>query len=130
MTRAKSQEIAEKEARMQKAIEAYEKECKLSKKPSIRVIAREFKVPRSTLKGRLVGKLSRNQAHEELMHLTKVEETELVHWITRLTQRGYAPRYYTVRELAEIIRNRRISGINTEDIQLANYDNIGKDWVA
>jgi len=40
------------------------------------------------------------------MHLTRVEETELVQWITTVAQSGYAPRYPTVRELAEIIRTR------------------------
>ena len=48
--------------------------------------------------------LLHNQAHEQLMHLTKVEETELVHWIATLTQRGYASRYRsTRRELIKII---------------------------
>ena len=61
------------------------------------------------------------------MHLTKVEETELVHWITTLTQRGYAPRYRTLRELAEIIWNQRVRGINDNDIRLVNYDPIGRD---
>src|SRR5436309_8244565 len=59
---------------------------------------------------RLNGKPPRNKAHEQSMHLTNEEEKELVHWITMLTQRGYAPRYRTVRELAEIIRNRRVFG--------------------
>ena len=64
------------------------------------------------------------------MHLTIQEEKELVHWITTLTQRGYAPQYRTVRELAEIIRNRRVLGVNDDDIQLIHYDPFGKDWVA
>jgi len=97
---------------------------------SVRAIAKEFNVPRSTLQDRIGGKPARNQAHEQLMHLTKVEETELVNWITTLTQRGYAPRYRTVRELAEFIRNLRVHGINDDDIRLVNYDRIGRDWVA
>ena len=130
MTRAKSQEVAEKESRIQQAIAAYARNQKASGNASIRAIAKEFNVPRSTLQDRVDGKSPRNQAHEQLMHLTKAEETELVHWITMLTQRGYAPRYRTVRELAEIIRNRRVYGINNADIQLVNYDSIGKNWVA
>jgi len=47
-----------------------------------------------------------------------------------LTQRGYAPCHRTIRELAEIIRNERARGINDDDIQLVNYDPIGKGWVA
>ena len=56
------------------------------------------------------------------MNLTKEEEKELVHWITTLTKRGYAPHYHTVRELAEIIRNRRVYTVNDDDIQLITYD--------
>jgi hypothetical protein len=62
------------------------------------------------------------------MHLTHQEENELVHWITTLTERGYA-RYRTTLELAGLIRNRRVVGINDEDIQLVNYEEFGKDWV-
>ena len=63
------------------------------------------------------------------MHLTINEEKELVHWITTLTRCGYAPRYKTVRELAEIIRNERVRSINDE-VQLVNYDTFGKAWVS
>ena len=63
------------------------------------------------------------------MHLTIQEEKELAHWITTLTQHGYAPRYRTIRELAEIIRNRRVFGVNDDEVQLVNYKQFGKDWV-
>jgi hypothetical protein len=64
------------------------------------------------------------------MNLTNDEENELVRWITTLIQRGYTPRYCTVRELAEIIRNRRVIVVNSEDIQHVNYDEFGMNWVA
>jgi Tc5 transposase DNA-binding domain/helix-turn-helix, Psq domain len=130
MTRAKCPESPEKDARMQQAIAAYKKKQKGSEKASVRAIAKEFEVPRSTLQDRLDGKLARNQAHKPLMHLTKVEETELVHWITTISQRGYAPRYHTIRELAEIIRDQRVLGVNDDDVQLVNYDSIGRNWVS
>jgi hypothetical protein len=130
MTRTKYPESTEKEARTQQAIATYKKKQEKSGKASVRAIAKEFNVPRSTLQDHRDGKLARNQAHEQLMHLTKVEERGLVHWITMLTQRGYAPRYCTVRDLAEIIRNRRVYGVNDEDVQLINYDDISRDWVA
>ena len=41
---------------------------------------------------------------------------------------GYAPRYRTLRELAEIIRIRRVIRVNDEDIQLGQYEPFGKDW--
>jgi hypothetical protein len=75
---------------------------------------------------RIDGRLPRNKAHEELMHLTIQEEKELAHWITTLTQHGYVPWYRTVHELAEIIRNRCLW---CDDVQLVNYEQFGKDWV-
>ena len=79
---------------------------KKHRKPSIRCVAKDFNIPRKTLEDRLKGAVPRNQAQEALMNLTINEEKELVHWITTLTRCGYAPRYCTVRELAEILRNR------------------------
>ena len=78
MMRAKCKESAEREARMQQAIAAYKKKQERSGKAFILAIAREFNVPRSMLQDHLDGRLAHNQAHEQLMHLTKVEETELV----------------------------------------------------
>src|SRR5271155_5044764 len=132
MPHAKDPERAETEARMQKAIAEFKKRQKKNpqdRKSSIRRVANDFNIPRKTLEGRLKGAVPRNQAHEGLMNLTIREEKELVHWITTLTQHGYAPRYSTVRELAEIIRNRRVLGVNDDDVQLVNYDPFGKDWV-
>jgi hypothetical protein len=130
MTRRKNPETAENEARLQQAIAEYQKQQKKPPKVSLRRVAKEFNVPRQTLRDRLDGKLPRNKAHEQLMHLTNEEENELVHWITTLTPCGYAPHYRTVQELAEIIRNQRVVDVNNEDIQLVNYDEFGKDWVA
>ena len=78
---------------------------------------------------KIAGNLPRNKAHEYAMHLAPQEEKELVHWITTLTEHSYAPRYHTVKELPEIIRNQRVVGINDDDIQLVQYEEFGKDWV-
>ena len=61
------------------------------------------------------------------MHLTNIEETELVHWITTFIQCGYASWYCTVHELAEIIRNRCVLSVNDDDVQLITYNAFGKD---
>ena len=74
------------------------------------------------------GKKPRNQAHEDNQNLTNTEEAELVRWITRLTASGYAPRYETLRQLAEIIRERRVK-TNSGEIPVKVYDPIGKEWV-
>src|SRR5437763_6910221 len=126
MTRPKNSESVETEARIQKAIQAMKKYSK--SKP--RKAARDFDVPRSTLQNRVNGKKARSKAHKNTMNLTHHEESELVRWITMFTTRGYAPRYRTVRELAELIRNRRIFGVNDETIQLVNYESFSRDWVS
>ena len=130
MTRRKDPESAEKEARLQQAIAEYKKQQKKSReghKVSLRRVVKNFNVPHQTLKDRLDEKLPRNKAHEQSMHLTNEEEKELIHWITTLTQRGYALCYRIVPELTAIIRNRRVLSVNDEDVQLVNYDEFGKD---
>ena len=131
MPRAKDPERAETEARLQQAITEYkrQKQAPNDRKSSLWCVATDFNVSRDTLKTRINGRLPRNKAHE-LMHLTIQEEKELAHWITTLTQHGYAPWYHTVWELAEIIRNRCVIGINDDDIQLVAYEEFGRDWVA
>ena len=108
----------------------YKKRLKKHGKASLRIVAKDFNICRQILKNHLDGITPRNKAHEHSMNLSNDEEKELVHWITTLTQRGYAPRYRTIRELAEIIRNRRVIGINDSNIQLVHYNSFGKDWVA
>jgi len=127
MTCSKDPESIEKETRLEQAVAEYKRRQKTPNPATIRCIA---KVPRSSIQNRLNGVLARNKAQEPLMNLTNVEEMELVQWITTLTQRGYAPRYRTVRELAEIIRNQRVISVNDEDIQLVKYEEFGKAWVA
>ena len=70
----------------------------------------------------------RNQAHEHDQNLTHAEEKELVRWITLLTISGYPPRYETLRQLVEIIRERRVKTSDGE-VPLKVYDKIGKEWV-
>src|SRR5271154_5348345 len=98
MPPAKDSERAETEARLQQAIAEYKKRQKQApkdSKSSLRRVAKDFNVPRQTLKGRLDGRVSCNKAHESSMNLSNLEEKELVHWITTLTQHDYAPRYCT-----------------------------------
>ena len=42
------------------------------------------------------------------MHLTIMEEKELVQWTTSLTATGYAPRHATLREMAKYPRSRHV----------------------
>jgi len=88
MSHAKDSERTETEVRLQQAIAEYKKRQKKDpkdSKSSIRRVAKDFNVPRQTLRRHSNGRAGRNQAHESLMHLTINEEKELVHWIITLT---------------------------------------------
>ena len=132
MPRAKDPEHDEIEARLQQTIAEYKKRQNKDpndNKSSIRHITKDFNILHKTLEDCLKGRVVHNQVHESLMHLTINEEKKLVHWITTFTQHDYAPRYITVHELMEIIRNRCVRGVNDDDIQFVNYDIFDKDWV-
>ena len=66
MTRPKNSESMPTEARIQEAIRALKKDSKLS----IRKAAKDFNIPRQSLKNRLTGKKPRNKAQEDHMNLT------------------------------------------------------------
>src|SRR5438046_2850948 len=101
----------------------------LAKKHNATSAALALNVHHSTLYDRLDGKPPRNKAHETEL-LSHAEEKELVRWITCLTITGYSPRYDTSREMAEEIRKRHVKNINEDGLELVQYDEIGKQWVA
>jgi len=125
MTRPKDLAAAEKEAQLQEAISAVKANLYTCHAAAI-----AFNVPRRTLYDRVNGgKKPRNLAHEGDQNLTHDEERELVRWITRLTITGYPPRYETLRQLVEIIRERRIKP-GGDEVSVKVYDKIGRDWIS
>src|SRR5947207_2393867 len=125
MTRPKDQAAAEKEARLQEAITAVK-----SKQHTCYSAAKAFNIPPRTLYDRVNGgKKPRNQAHERDQNLIHAEEKELVRWITLLTISGYPPRYELLRQLAEIIRERRVKKLDSNQVQVTVYDKIRDQWV-
>jgi hypothetical protein len=71
---------------------------------SIRQDATAFKVPYSTLRGRMSGRNSRAVAHETEQLLSTAEESTLSRWITRLTRTGFPAPSALVMKMAEEIR--------------------------
>ena len=125
MTRPKDQAAAEKEAWLQEAITAVK-----SKQHTCCSAAKGFNIPPRTLYDRVNGgKKPRNQAHERDQNLIHAEEKELVRWITLLTISGYPPRYKLLRQLAEIIRERRVKKLDSNQVQVTVYDKIRDQWV-
>ena len=125
MTRPKDPEAAAKEARLQEAIASVH-----NGEHTCHSAAIAFGVRRRTLYGCVnENRQPPNLAHENDQILTHTEEKELVRWITLLTLSGYPPRYAILRQLAEIIRQRRVKDFGNGDIQITVYDEIGEQWV-
>ena len=62
--------------------------------------------------------------------MTDNEEKALGRWVSELTRNGFPPRHGTIREMAEEIRNTRVTKVNDSSIQLVQYPPIGKEWVS
>ncbi|KIJ58869.1 hypothetical protein HYDPIDRAFT_62215, partial [Hydnomerulius pinastri MD-312] len=55
---------------------------------SIRQAAKDFNVPRATLQARYRGRKTREQAHQNELKLTPVQELVLMEWIKTMGWRG------------------------------------------
>ena len=98
-----SKNLEEQEGRILLAIQAY-KNKEIS---SIREVARRFNIPRSTLSTRLTGIQNRANSRANLSKLTKIEEESLEKWILSIDLRGGAPRPSMVREMADLLLQKR-----------------------
>ena len=125
MTRLKNVESADQEQRITEALEGVQS----GRFKTYREAARALDVPKSTLCYRAQGRSTRIGAHEDEQILSNDEETELVEWIKKLTLCGYPPKRFTVQEMAQTIRTRRVIGINNATATLIQYDEIGEQWV-
>jgi AraC-like DNA-binding protein len=94
-----SQNRTEQEGRILLAIQAIKKQ----EIPSIRDIARQFNVPRTTLQRRVAGLPFRAETRANSHKLTEIEEESLQKWILSMDLRGAAPRPSTVREIANLL---------------------------
>lgn len=90
--------------------------------------ANELDVKPSTVQFRMKGRKSRSESHEDQQPLSRIEELELVRWITQLTKCGYPPRHGIFKAMAEALRQRRVAQINEHGIELVNYQPLGADW--
>ncbi|CAK43098.1 uncharacterized protein An18g00210 [Aspergillus niger] len=102
-----SKELVEQEGRLCLAVESIQK----GHTKSIRKAARVFQVPRSTLQDRLNGLKFRKNTRANSHKLTSIEEELLEKWIISLDQRGALPKHSQVREMANLLLQKR--GQNT-----------------
>ena len=77
----------------------------------------------------MAGGKSRTEARVNQQALSPAEEIALVRWITRITATGYPATHPLLREMAQIIRLRRVAQINDSSIELVSYPPLSKDWV-
>jgi hypothetical protein len=93
----------EQEGRILLAIQAF-KNKEIS---SIREVARRFNIPRTTLRDRLSGHTERSTTRVNSYKLTEIEEESLQKWILSMDSRGSAPRPFMVREMANLLLEKR-----------------------
>ncbi|OQE80974.1 hypothetical protein PENNAL_c0042G04469, partial [Penicillium nalgiovense] len=70
-------------------------------------VARQFEVPRSTLQRRLAGNTFRPETRANNHKLTETEEESLEKWILSMDRRGGASRPSMVREMANLLLEKR-----------------------
>ncbi|OQD93547.1 hypothetical protein PENVUL_c008G03920, partial [Penicillium vulpinum] len=98
-----STNLIEQEGRLLLAIQAF-KNQEIS---SICEVARRFSVPETTLRRRLKGVQSRVICRANSSKLTEIEEESLQKWILSMDSRGAAPRPSMVREMADLLLQKR-----------------------
>ena len=77
---------------------------------SNRRAAKAFNVPRTTLNDRRAGKPARRDCQPNSKKLTQIEEEVIVNYILDLDQRGFAPTYAAVRDMADKLLAARGAG--------------------
>jgi 4-hydroxybenzoate polyprenyltransferase len=85
---------------------------------SLRAVAHEFGIPRSTLRNRLDGHRHRSVAFERLQILTRLQEVRLTQWVSAQVDLGVPPTQVQIQEFAcRILRAQGDSRV------------VGKNWI-
>jgi hypothetical protein len=96
-------QLAQKEGRIALAVQAY----KSGQFSSTKACANAYDISDSTLRRRVKGTDARCDSVPVNRKLTQTEETTLVEWILSMDQRGLAPTSDTVRQMANILLQKR-----------------------
>ncbi|KAF6517708.1 hypothetical protein HZS61_003269 [Fusarium oxysporum f. sp. conglutinans] len=91
------------ESRIILAMDAKRKKPKLS----IRHLAKQFSISRTTLQARITGRPSKTDTHSSLSNLTMAEEDAIVQYISQLDSRGFSPRKADVEDMANLLLLKR-----------------------
>jgi hypothetical protein len=90
---------------------------------SFKAAARSYNVQWKTLSRRVRGQLPRYDTRPTNCKLTAIEELTLVNWILSMDQRGLAPRPDSVRQMADLLLEKRSNSNSGSNNQ------VGRNWV-
>jgi hypothetical protein len=113
-----SVQLAQNEGRIALAVLAF-KQGHIS---SVRAAAKAYDVPETTLRGRVKGLPARRDTVPTTRKLTTTEELTLVEWVLSMDQRGLAPTYDIIRQMANLLLQKRSSQ------NQANPSTVGQNW--
>lgn len=85
---------------------------------NVKKAAKDWDVPRSTLRDRLKGLDPKFKAHAHRQRLTPVQEAHLADWVVAQRALGLAPTHSQLREFAQ-----RIAAVS------GDHQPIGKNWI-
>ncbi len=89
---------------------------------SIRKAAAAFDVLYTTLRGRVVGRVPRQQSQLSSRKLRETEEAALVQWIKSLDDRGMSPTIGYIRQMADLLLCERGSLVLLDALVTATVD--------
>jgi len=89
----------------------------------VRGATKAYDVVRSTLQNRIKGRPARRDSRPTNRKLTDMEESTLVEWILSMDQRGLSPRSDSVRQIANLLLQKRSNSSQ------GNSPTVGKLWV-
>jgi DDE superfamily endonuclease/Tc5 transposase DNA-binding domain/helix-turn-helix, Psq domain len=99
---------------------------------SIRKAAAAFDVPYATLRGRVVGRVSRQQSQITSRKLQPTEEAALIQWIESMDDRGMSPTIGYIRQMADLLLRERGSLVLLDASVTAvadEHNTVGEKWV-
>ena len=115
------------EERIQLAVEA----LRSGQVRTIRKAADAFDVPYATLRGRVAGRVPRQQSQISSRKLRQTEEAALVQWIKSLDDRGMSPTIGYIRQMADLLLRERGSLVLLDASVTAVVDemnSVGEKW--
>ena len=103
MPQQQGSQFSQKEGRIALAIQAFER----GQFKSLRAATKSYDVSYSTVWDRVNGRSSRRDSEPRNQKLTTTEESTLVQWILSMDQRGLPPRPDSVRQMANLLLEKR-----------------------